>query len=156
MGELKLKKIIKCLKIVEFFLELGNCFEWMVLIVILVILLELCLLVLLDGGCFVILDLNDLYCCVINCNNCLKWLIELCVFDIIVCNEKWMLQELVDVLFDNGCCGCVIMGNNKCLLKLLFDMLKGKQGCFCQNFLGKWVDFLGCLVIVIGLELKLY
>lgn len=126
IGELKFKKIIKCLKIVESFLELGNCLEWMILIVVLVILFELCLLVLLDGGCFVILDLNDLYCCVINWNNCLKCLIELCVLDIIVCNEKCMLQELVDVLFDNGCCGCVIIGVNKCLLKLLLDMLKGK------------------------------
>lgn len=154
--EIKFKCFIKCIKLIEVFLELGNCLEWMVMIVLLVLLLDLCLLVLLDGGCFVIFDLNDLYCCVINCNNCLCCLFELSVLDIIVCNEKCMLQELVDVLLDNGCRGCVIIGINKCLLKLLVDMIKGKQGCFCQNLFGKCVDYLGCLVIVVGLYLCLY
>lgn len=124
--EIKIKKLFKCLKLMEVFQGFGNKFEWMVLIVLLVLLLDLCLLVLLDGGCFVIFDLNDLYCWVINCNNCLKCLFDLVVLDIIVCNEKCMLQEVVDVLFDNGCCGCVIIGLNKCLLKLLVDMIKGK------------------------------
>lgn len=128
----------------------------MILIVLLVLLLDLCLLVLLDGGCFVIFDLNDLYCCVINCNNCLKCLLDLVVLDIIVCNEKCMLQEVVDVLLDNGCCGCVIIGFNKCFLKFLVDMIKGKQGCFCQNLFGKCVDYFGCFVIIVGLYLCLY
>lgn len=154
--EVKIKKYVKCLKVFEVFQCLGIKFEWMIFEVLLVLLLELCLFVLFDGGCFVMLDLNDLYCCVINCNNWLKCLFELKVFEIIVCNEKWMLQEVVDLLFDNGCCGKVMMGVNKCLLKLFVDMIKGKGGCFCQNLLGKCVDYLGCLVIVVGLMLKLY
>lgn len=128
----------------------------MVLDVILVILFDLCLMVQFDGGCFVISDFNDFYWWVINCNNCLVRFQEILVFEIIVCNEKWMFQEVVDVFIDNGCCGCIVVGVNNCLFKLLSDIIEGKQGCFCQNFLGKWVDYFGCLVIVVGLKLKMY
>jgi len=155
-GELKPKKIIKRLKIVESFLESGNRPEWMVLTVVPVIPPELRPLVPLDGGRFATSDLNDLYRRVINRNNRLKRLIELRAPDIIVRNEKRMLQESVDALFDNGRRGRVITGANKRPLKSLSDMLKGKQGRFRQNLLGKRVDFSGRSVIVTGPELKLH
>ncbi|WP_340243661.1 DNA-directed RNA polymerase subunit beta' [Roseobacter sp. HKCCA2468] len=155
-GELKPKKIIKRLKIVENFIESGNRPEWMVLTVIPVIPPELRPLVPLDGGRFATSDLNDLYRRVINRNNRLKRLIELRAPDIIIRNEKRMLQESVDALFDNGRRGRVITGANKRPLKSLSDMLKGKQGRFRQNLLGKRVDFSGRSVIVTGPELKLH
>ncbi|WBL33637.1 DNA-directed RNA polymerase subunit beta' [Sinirhodobacter sp. HNIBRBA609] len=155
-GELKPKKIIKRLKIVESFIESGNRPEWMVLTVLPVIPPELRPLVPLDGGRFATSDLNDLYRRVINRNNRLKRLIELRAPDIIVRNEKRMLQESVDALFDNGRRGRVITGTNKRPLKSLSDMLKGKQGRFRQNLLGKRVDFSGRSVIVTGPELKLH
>jgi DNA-directed RNA polymerase subunit beta' len=155
-GELKPKKIIKRLKIVENFIESNNRPEWMVLTVIPVIPPELRPLVPLDGGRFATSDLNDLYRRVINRNNRLKRLIELRAPDIIVRNEKRMLQESVDALFDNGRRGRVITGANKRPLKSLSDMLKGKQGRFRQNLLGKRVDFSGRSVIVTGPELKLH
>ena len=155
-GELKPKKIIKRLKIVENFIESGNRPEWMVLTVIPVIPPELRPLVPLDGGRFATSDLNDLYRRVINRNNRLKRLIELRAPDIIIRNEKRMLQESVDALFDNGRRGRVITGASKRPLKSLSDMLKGKQGRFRQNLLGKRVDFSGRSVIVTGPELKLH
>ncbi len=155
-GELKPKKIIKRLKVVENFIDSGNRPEWMVLTVIPVIPPELRPLVPLDGGRFATSDLNDLYRRVINRNNRLKRLIELRAPDIIVRNEKRMLQESVDALFDNGRRGRVITGANKRPLKSLSDMLKGKQGRFRQNLLGKRVDFSGRSVIVTGPELKLH
>jgi DNA-directed RNA polymerase subunit beta' len=155
-GELKPKKIIKRLKVVEAFLESGNRPEWMIMTVIPVIPPELRPLVPLDGGRFATSDLNDLYRRVINRNNRLKRLIELRAPDIIVRNEKRMLQESVDALFDNGRRGRVITGANKRPLKSLSDMLKGKQGRFRQNLLGKRVDFSGRSVIVTGPELKLH
>ena len=155
-GELKPKKIIKRLKVVESFLESGNRPEWMILTVIPVIPPELRPLVPLDGGRFATSDLNDLYRRVINRNNRLKRLIELRAPDIIVRNEKRMLQESVDALFDNGRRGRIITGANKRPLKSLSDMLKGKQGRFRQNLLGKRVDFSGRSVIVTGPELKLH
>ncbi|WP_378942081.1 DNA-directed RNA polymerase subunit beta' [Paracoccus sp. R86501] len=155
-GELKPKKIIKRLKIVESFLESANRPEWMIMTVIPVIPPELRPLVPLDGGRFATSDLNDLYRRVINRNNRLKRLIELRAPDIIVRNEKRMLQELVDALFDNGRRGRVITGNNRRPLKSLSDMLKGKQGRFRQNLLGKRVNFSGRSVIVTGPELKLH
>ena len=155
-GELKPKKIIKRLKVVESFLESGNRPEWMILTVVPVIPPELRPLVPLDGGRFATSDLNDLYRRVINRNNRLKRLIELRAPDIIVRNEKRMLQESVDALFDNGRRGRVITGANKRPLKSLSDMLKGKQGRFRQNLLRKRVDFSGRSVIVTGPELKLH
>ncbi len=155
-GELKPKKIIKRLRLVENFRESGNRPEWMVLTVIPVIPPELRPLVPLDGGRFATSDLNDLYRRVINRNNRLKRLIELRAPDIIIRNEKRMLQESVDALFDNGRRGRVITGANKRPLKSLSDMLKGKQGRFRQNLLGKRVDFSGRSVIVTGPELKLH
>lgn len=155
-GELKPKKIIKRLKVVESFLESGNRPEWMIMTVIPVIPPELRPLVPLDGGRFATSDLNDLYRRVINRNNRLKRLIELRAPDIIVRNEKRMLQESVDALFDNGRRGRVITGQNKRPLKSLSDMLKGKHGRFRQNLLGKRVDFSGRSVIVTGPELKLH
>ncbi len=155
-GELKPKKIIKRLKIVESFLESGNRPEWMIMTVVPVIPPELRPLVPLDGGRFATSDLNDLYRRVINRNNRLKRLIELRAPDIIVRNEKRMLQESVDALFDNGRRGRVITGANKRPLKSLSDMLKGKQGRFRQNLLGKRVDFSGRSVIVTGPELMLH
>ncbi len=155
-GELKPKKIIKRLKLVESFLESANRPEWMVLTVVPVIPPELRPLVPLDGGRFATSDLNDLYRRVINRNNRLKRLIELRAPDIIIRNEKRMLQEAVDALFDNGRRGRVITGANKRPLKSLSDMLKGKQGRFRQNLLGKRVDFSGRSVIVTGPELKLH
>ncbi|PCD75958.1 DNA-directed RNA polymerase subunit beta' [Pseudothioclava arenosa] len=155
-GELKPKKIIKRLKVVESFIESKNRPEWMILTVLPVIPPELRPLVPLDGGRFATSDLNDLYRRVINRNNRLKRLIELRAPDIIVRNEKRMLQEAVDALFDNGRRGRVITGTNKRPLKSLSDMLKGKQGRFRQNLLGKRVDFSGRSVIVTGPELKLH
>ncbi|MFS4439645.1 DNA-directed RNA polymerase subunit beta' [Paracoccaceae bacterium GXU_MW_L88] len=155
-GELKPKKIIKRLKLIENFIESGNRPEWMILTVIPVIPPELRPLVPLDGGRFATSDLNDLYRRVINRNNRLKRLIELRAPDIIVRNEKRMLQESVDALFDNGRRGRTITGSNRRPLKSLSDMLKGKQGRFRQNLLGKRVDFSGRSVIVTGPELKLH
>ena len=141
---------------VEAFIESGNKPEWMILTVVPVIPPELRPLVPLDGGRFATSDLNDLYRRVINRNNRLKRLIELRAPDIIVRNEKRMLQEAVDALFDNGRRGRVITGANKRPLKSLADMLKGKQGRFRQNLLGKRVDYSGRSVIVVGPELKLH
>jgi len=155
-SELKPKKIIKRMKIVESFIESGNRPEWMILTVVPVIPPELRPLVPLDGGRFATSDLNDLYRRVINRNNRLKRLIELRAPDIIVRNEKRMLQEAVDALFDNGRRGRTITGANKRPLKSLSDMLKGKQGRFRQNLLGKRVDYSGRSVIVTGPELKLH
>lgn len=154
--ELKPKKLAKRLKIVEAFIESGNKPEWMILTVIPVIPPDLRPLVPLDGGRFATSDLNDLYRRVINRNNRLKRLIELRAPDIIIRNEKRMLQEAVDALFDNGRRGRVITGVNKRPLKSLADMLKGKQGRFRQNLLGKRVDYSGRSVIVVGPELKLH
>ena len=154
--ELKPKKLAKRLKVVEAFLESGNKPEWMILTVIPVIPPDLRPLVPLDGGRFATSDLNDLYRRVINRNNRLKRLIELRAPDIIIRNEKRMLQEAVDALFDNGRRGRVITGANKRPLKSLSDMLKGKQGRFRQNLLGKRVDYSGRSVIVVGPELKLH
>ncbi|PSJ36483.1 DNA-directed RNA polymerase subunit beta' [Allosphingosinicella deserti] len=155
-SELKPKKIIKRLKVVESFLDSGNRPEWMILDVVPVIPPELRPLVPLDGGRFATSDLNDLYRRVINRNNRLKRLMELRAPDIIVRNEKRMLQEAVDALFDNGRRGRTITGANKRPLKSLSDMLKGKQGRFRQNLLGKRVDYSGRSVIVTGPELKLH
>jgi DNA-directed RNA polymerase subunit beta' len=155
-SELKPKKLAKRLKIVEAFLDSGNRPEWMILQVVPVIPPELRPLVPLDGGRFATSDLNDLYRRVINRNNRLKRLIELRAPDIIIRNEKRMLQEAVDALFDNGRRGRVITGANKRPLKSLADMLKGKQGRFRQNLLGKRVDYSGRSVIVVGPELKLH
>ena len=155
-GELKPKKIIKRLKLVENFRESSNKPEWMIMTVIPVIPPELRPLVPLDGGRFATSDLNDLYRRVINRNNRLKRLMELKAPDIIIRNEKRMLQESVDALFDNGRRGRVITGGNKRPLKSLSDMLKGKQGRFRQNLLGKRVDFSGRSVIVTGPGLKLH
>jgi len=155
-SELKPKKLAKRLKVIEAFIESGNRPEWMILTVVPVIPPELRPLVPLDGGRFATSDLNDLYRRVINRNNRLKRLMELRAPDIIVRNEKRMLQESVDALFDNGRRGRVITGANKRPLKSLADMLKGKQGRFRQNLLGKRVDYSGRSVIVVGPELKLH
>ncbi|MGA7546647.1 MAG: DNA-directed RNA polymerase subunit beta', partial [Methyloceanibacter sp.] len=154
--ELKPKKLAKRLKVVEAFIESGNRPEWMIMTEIPVIPPELRPLVPLDGGRFATSDLNDLYRRVINRNNRLKRLMELRAPDIIIRNEKRMLQEAVDALFDNGRRGRVITGANKRPLKSLADMLKGKQGRFRQNLLGKRVDYSGRSVIVVGPELKLH
>ena len=154
--ELKPKKLGKRLKVIEAFIESGNRPEWMVLTQVPVIPPELRPLVPLDGGRFATSDLNDLYRRVINRNNRLKRLMELRAPDIIIRNEKRMLQEAVDALFDNGRRGRVITGANKRPLKSLADMLKGKQGRFRQNLLGKRVDYSGRSVIVVGPELKLH
>ena len=154
--ELKPKKLAKRLKVIEAFIESGNRPEWMILTVVPVIPPELRPLVPLDGGRFATSDLNDLYRRVINRNNRLKRLMELRAPDIIIRNEKRMLQESVDALFDNGRRGRVITGANKRPLKSLADMLKGKQGRFRQNLLGKRVDYSGRSVIVVGPELKLH
>jgi DNA-directed RNA polymerase subunit beta' len=155
-SEMKQKKYSKRLKIIEAFIESGNKPEWMILTVVPVIPPELRPLVPLDGGRFATSDLNDLYRRVINRNNRLKRLIELRAPDIIIRNEKRMLQESVDALFDNGRRGRVITGANKRPLKSLADMLKGKQGRFRQNLLGKRVDYSGRSVIVVGPDLKLH
>jgi DNA-directed RNA polymerase subunit beta' len=155
-SEAKRKKLVKRLKLIEAFIESGTRPEWMIMTVVPVIPPELRPLVPLDGGRFATSDLNDLYRRVINRNNRLKRLIELRAPDIIVRNEKRMLQEAVDALFDNGRRGRVITGANKRPLKSLSDMLKGKQGRFRQNLLGKRVDYSGRSVIVVGPELKLH
>jgi DNA-directed RNA polymerase subunit beta' len=155
-SDIKKKKIAKRLKIVEAFQQSGNRPEWMILTQVPVIPPDLRPLVPLDGGRFATSDLNDLYRRVINRNNRLKRLIELRAPDIIIRNEKRMLQEAVDALFDNGRRGRVITGANKRPLKSLADMLKGKQGRFRQNLLGKRVDYSGRSVIVVGPELKLH
>ncbi|OYV41317.1 MAG: DNA-directed RNA polymerase subunit beta' [Acidocella sp. 20-61-6] len=155
-SETKRKKLVKRLKLVENFLDSGTHPEWMILDVVPVIPPELRPLVPLDGGRFATSDLNDLYRRVINRNNRLKRLMELRAPDIIVRNEKRMLQESVDALFDNGRRGRAITGTNKRPLKSLSDMLKGKQGRFRQNLLGKRVDYSGRSVIVVGPELKLH
>jgi DNA-directed RNA polymerase subunit beta' len=155
-SELKPKKLAKRLKLIEAFVQSGNKPEWMILKVVPVIPPDLRPLVPLDGGRFATSDLNDLYRRVINRNNRLKRLIELRAPDIIIRNEKRMLQEAVDALFDNGRRGRVITGANKRPLKSLADMLKGKQGRFRQNLLGKRVDYSGRSVIVVGPELRLH
>ena len=152
----KRKKIVKRLKVIEAFLKSGNQPEWMILEVIPVLPPELRPLVPLDGGRFATSDLNDLYRRVINRNNRLKRLIELKAPEIIIRNEKRMLQEAVDALFDNGRRGRVITGPNNRPLKSLSDTLKGKQGRFRQNLLGKRVDYSGRSVIVVGPYLKLH
>jgi len=155
-SEAKRKKLVKRLKLLDAFLESGTRPEWMILDILPVLPPELRPLVPLDGGRFATSDLNDLYRRVINRNNRLKRLMELRAPDIIVRNEKRMLQESVDALFDNGRRGRVITGANKRPLKSLSDMLKGKQGRFRQNLLGKRVDYSGRSVIVVGPELKLH
>lgn len=155
-SELRYTKLSKRLKTAEAFLDSGNRPEWMIMEVIPVIPPDLRPLVPLDGGRFATSDLNDLYRRVINRNNRLKKLMDLRAPDIIVRNEKRMLQESVDALFDNGRRGRTITGNNKRPLKSLSDMLKGKQGRFRQNLLGKRVDYSGRSVIVVGPELKLH
>jgi DNA-directed RNA polymerase subunit beta' len=150
------EKLLKRIKLYEAFIGSGNRPEWMILTVIPVIPPELRPLVPLDGGRFASSDLNDLYRRVINRNNRLARLIELRAPDIIIRNEKRMLQESVDALFDNGRRGRVITGTNKRPLKSLAEMLKGKQGRFRQNLLGKRVDYSGRSVIVVGPELKLH
>ncbi len=155
-SQAKKKKLSKRLKIIESFLESGNRPEWMILEVIPVIPPELRPLVPLDGGRFATSDLNDLYRRVINRNNRLKRLLELGAPDIIIRNEKRMLQEAVDALLDNGRRGKAITGTNGRPLKSLSDMIKGKQGRFRQNLLGKRVDYSGRSVIVVGPKLKLH
>jgi DNA-directed RNA polymerase subunit beta' len=155
-SDIKKKKFAKRLKLIEAFIASGNKPEWMILTVVPVIPPDLRPLVPLDGGRFATSDLNDLYRRVINRNNRLKRLIELRAPDIIIRNEKRMLQEAVDALFDNGRRGRVITGANKRPLKSLADMLKGKQGRFRQNLLGKRVDYSGRSVIVVGPELRLH
>jgi len=155
-SETKLKRLAKRLKLVESFIESGNKPEWMVMNVLPVLPPELRPLVPLDGGRFATSDLNDLYRRVINRNNRLKRLLELSAPDIIVRNEKRMLQESVDALLDNGRRGRAITGTNKRPLKSLADMIKGKQGRFRQNLLGKRVDYSGRSVIVVGPTLKLH
>lgn len=150
------RKILKALKTVEDFRKSGNRPEWMVLEVLPVIPPDLRPLVPLDGGRFATSDLNDLYRRVINRNNRLKKLIELKAPEIIIRNEKRMLQEAVDALFDNGRHGRAVVGANNRPLKSLSDMLKGKQGRFRQNLLGKRVDYSGRSVIVVGPELQLH
>ncbi len=155
-SEAKKKKLAKRLRVVEAFRNSENKPEWMILEVLPVIPPDLRPLVPLDGGRFATSDLNDLYRRVINRNNRLKKLLELDAPDIIIRNEKRMLQEAVDVLFDNGRRGKVLTGRNKRPLKSLSDMLKGKQGRFRQNLLGKRVDYSGRTVIVIGPDLRLH
>src|ERR1700761_1364772 len=155
-SELKPKKLAKRLKLIEAFTQSSNKPEWMILTHVPVIPPDLRPLVPLDGGRFATSDLNDLYRRVINRNNRLERLIELRAPDIIIRNEKRMLQEAVDALFDNGRRGRVITGANKRPLKSLADMLKGKQGRFRQNLLGKRVDYSGRSVIVVGPELRLH
>ncbi|KPK39375.1 MAG: DNA-directed RNA polymerase subunit beta' [Gammaproteobacteria bacterium SG8_47] len=155
-SEAKLKRLGKRLKLIESFLESGNKPEWMVMTVLPVLPPELRPLVPLDGGRFATSDLNDLYRRVINRNNRLKRLLELNAPDIIVRNEKRMLQESVDALLDNGRRGRAITGTNKRPLKSLADMIKGKQGRFRQNLLGKRVDYSGRSVIVVGPTLRLH
>ncbi len=155
-SQAKRKKYVKRMKLIKAFIDSDTRPEWMIMDIIPVIPPELRPLVPLDGGRFATSDLNDLYRRVINRNNRLRRLIELRAPDIIVRNEKRMLQESVDALFDNGRRGRVITGTNKRPLKSLSDMLKGKQGRFRQNLLGKRVDYSGRSVIVVGPKLKLH
>lgn len=155
-SETKIKKITKRLKLLEAFLQSGNKPEWMIMSVLPVLPPDLRPLVPLDGGRFATSDLNDLYRRVINRNNRLKRLLDLNAPDIIVRNEKRMLQESVDALLDNGRRGRAITGTNKRPLKSLADMIKGKQGRFRQNLLGKRVDYSGRSVIVVGPTLRLH
>jgi DNA-directed RNA polymerase subunit beta' len=155
-SETKLRKLTKRLKLLEAFMKSGNKPEWMVLKILPVLPPELRPLVPLDGGRFATSDLNDLYRRVINRNNRLKRLLDLNAPDIIVRNEKRMLQESVDALLDNGRRGRAITGTNKLPLKSLADMIKGKQGRFRQNLLGKRVDYSGRSVIVVGPTLRLH
>ncbi len=155
-SETKIKRLSKRLKLIEAFLESGNHPEWMVMTVLPVLPPDLRPLVPLDGGRFATSDLNDLYRRVINRNNRLRRLLELNAPDIIVRNEKRMLQEAVDALLDNGRRGRAITGTNRRPLKSLADMIKGKQGRFRQNLLGKRVDYSGRSVIVVGPTLKLH
>ncbi|MCF8053872.1 MAG: DNA-directed RNA polymerase subunit beta' [Deltaproteobacteria bacterium] len=155
-SETKKKKLVKRIKIVKAFKKSGNRPEWMVLTVLPVIPPELRPLVPLDGGRFATSDLNDLYRRVINRNNRLKRLLDLSAPEVIIRNEKRMLQEAVDVLFDNGRRGRAILGTNKRPLKSLSDMLKGKHGRFRQNLLGKRVDYSGRSVITVGPDLRLH
>ena len=155
-SETKLKRLSKRLKLAESFLESGNKPEWMVMTVLPVLPPDLRPLVPLDGGRFATSDLNDLYRRVINRNNRLRRLLELSAPDIIVRNEKRMLQEAVDALLDNGRRGRAITGTNRRPLKSLADMIKGKQGRFRQNLLGKRVDYSGRSVIVVGPTLRLH
>ncbi|HWW78336.1 MAG TPA: DNA-directed RNA polymerase subunit beta' [Steroidobacteraceae bacterium] len=155
-SETKLKRLSKRLKLIESFIESGNKPEWMVMTVLPVLPPDLRPLVPLDGGRFATSDLNDLYRRVINRNNRLRRLLELNAPDIIVRNEKRMLQEAVDALLDNGRRGRAITGTNKRPLKSLADMIKGKQGRFRQNLLGKRVDYSGRSVIVVGPQLRLH
>ena len=155
-SETKIKKLSKRLKLMEAFLASGNKPEWMVLSVLPILPPDLRPLVPLDGGRFATSDLNDLYRRVINRNNRLKRLLDLSAPDIIVRNEKRMLQESVDALLDNGRRGRAITGSNKRPLKSLADMIKGKQGRFRQNLLGKRVDYSGRSVIVVGPYLRLH
>jgi DNA-directed RNA polymerase subunit beta' len=155
-SETKIKRLSKRLKLLESFIESGNKPEWMVMTVLPVLPPDLRPLVPLDGGRFATSDLNDLYRRVINRNNRLRRLLELNAPDIIVRNEKRMLQESVDALLDNGRRGRAITGTNKRPLKSLADMIKGKQGRFRQNLLGKRVDYSGRSVIVVGPTLKLH
>ena len=152
----KKARIVKRLEVVDAFRISGNKPEWMIIDVLPVIPPELRPMVQLDGGRFATSDLNDLYRRVINRNNRLKRLIQLNAPDIIVRNEKRMLQEAVDALIDNGRRGRAVTGANNRALKSLSDMLKGKQGRFRQNLLGKRVDYSGRSVIVVGPELKIY
>jgi DNA-directed RNA polymerase subunit beta' len=155
-SEAKLKKLTKRLKLIETFMESDNKPEWMILTVLPVLPPDLRPLVPLEGGRFATSDLNDLYRRVINRNNRLKRLLDLSAPDIIVRNEKRMLQEAVDALLDNGRRGRAITGTNKRPLKSLTDMIKGKQGRFRQNLLGKRVDYSGRSVIVVGPTLRLH
>ena len=155
-SETKIKKLTKRLKVIEAFIHSKNRPEWMVMAILPVLPPELRPLVPLDGGRFATSDLNDLYRRVINRNNRLKRLLDLNAPDIIVRNEKRMLQEAVDALLDNGRRGKAITGANKRQLKSLADMIKGKQGRFRQNLLGKRVDYSGRSVIVVGPSLKLH
>ena len=155
-SETKIKRLTKRLKLLESFIESGNKPEWMVMTVLPVLPPDLRPLVPLDGGRFATSDLNDLYRRVINRNNRLRRLLELNAPDIIVRNEKRMLQEAVDALLDNGRRGRAITGTNKRPLKSLADMIKGKQGRFRQNLLGKRVDYSGRSVIVVGPTLRLH
>ena len=154
-GQKKIK-LLKRLEIIEAFRLSGNKPEWMVLNVVPVIPPDIRPMVMLDGGRYATSDLNDLYRRVINRNNRLKRMLELDAPDIIIRNEKRMLQEAVDALIDNGRHGRPVTGPNNRALKSLSDMLKGKQGRFRQNLLGKRVDYSGRSVIVVGPELKMY
>jgi DNA-directed RNA polymerase subunit beta' len=156
LSEMKKEKTIKRLKLIEQFLESGNKPETMIMTVLPVIPPDIRPLVMLDGGRFATSDLNELYRRVINRNNRLRRLIELGAPEIIIKNEKRMLQESVDALLDNGRSGAVVKNSNKKAFKSLSDMLKGKQGRFRQNLLGKRVDYSGRSVIVVGPELKLH